>query len=285
MLFADDTNIISSHSDFNYLVSKTNTELGKLSDWFDDNKLIVNHEKTNVMYFRKSTISHVLDEIKIMMNNVQLHISTSVKFLGIILDDKLKFNDHRLFICNKVSKNIGILCKLRTTLPEKQLFMLYNSLVLPYLQYCTITWANVGVTKLDPIHKLQKKALRICSNSPFLAPSQPIFFRLKTLTIYELFRFKIANLMFYVNNNLAPVNISKLFRHNKDVHQYNTRSRFKFNYPVANSHSTLKSVKHTGPRVWNNLSNDITSCSTITSFKLKLKNLLIKSYKNNNQVQ
>ena len=283
VLFADDTNIISSHSDFNHLVSITNTELDKVSDWFNANKLIVNHDKTSVMYFRKSAISHALDEVKIKMNNVQLNISTSVKFLGIILDDGLKFNDHRLLICNKVSKNIGILCKLRTTLPEKQLFMLYNSLILPYLQYCTITWASVGVTKLDSIHKLQKKALRICSNSAYLAPSQPLFFRLKTLTIYDIYRFKIANLMFYVNNDLAPVNISHLFRLNKDVHQYNTRSRLKFNYPVANSHSILKSVKHTGPRIWNNLSNDIASCSTITSFKLKLKNLLINTYNENYQ--
>ena len=163
--------------------------------------------------------------------------------------------------------------------------MLYNSLVLPYLQYCTITWANVGITMLDPIHKLQKKALRICSNSAYLAPSQPLFFRLKTLTIYEIYELKIANLMFYVNNNLAPVNICNLFRYNKDIHQYNTRSRFKFNYPVANSHSILKSVRHTGPRTWNNLSTNITSCSTITSFKLKLKNLLINTYKENNQIQ
>ena len=85
-----------------------------------------------------------------------------------------------------------MLCKLHT-LTEKQLFMLYNSLVLPYLQYCTITWASVGITKLDPIHKLQKKALNICSNSYYLAPSKPIFFCLKTLTIYEIYRFKIAN--------------------------------------------------------------------------------------------
>ena len=120
VLFADDTNIISSHSDFNFLVSKTNTELDKVYNWFDANKLIVNHEKTNVMYFRKPTISHALDEVKIKMNNVQLQVSTSVKFLGIILDEKLKFNEHRLLICNKVSKNIGYyvnyeLCSLKSS--------------------------------------------------------------------------------------------------------------------------------------------------------------------------
>jgi len=215
------------------------------------------------------------------MNNIYLNVSTSIKFLGIVLDDKLTFNDHRIFVCNKISKNIGILCKLRIILPEKQLFMLYNSLIIPYIQYCAITWASVGITKLECIHKLQKKALRICTNSPYLAPSRPIFSRLKTLTIYDIHEFQIATLMYYVKHNLAPTNVLSFFQYNKNIYQYNTRSHTKFHYPVVASQSILNSVKHSGPRIWNHLSNDITSCSNITSFKVKLKRLLINAYTDN----
>ena len=48
-----------------------------------------------------------------------------------------------------MSKNVGVLCKLRQVLPEKHLLMLYNSLILPYIHYCNITWASVGTTILD----------------------------------------------------------------------------------------------------------------------------------------
>ena len=155
--FADDSNIISTHGNFDTLLCKTNEELVKLVDWFDANKLIINSDKTNVMYFSKSTYSRNTSEIKIKMNNVYLNISKSVKFLGIILDDELSFNNHRLHICNKISKNVGLLCKLRQFLPQKQLFMLCNSLILPYIHYCNITWASVGTTLLDSIYKVQKK--------------------------------------------------------------------------------------------------------------------------------
>ena len=40
----------------------------------------------------------------------------------------------------------GILSKLRQVLPEKHLLMLYNSLILPHINYCNITWASVGTT-------------------------------------------------------------------------------------------------------------------------------------------
>ena len=185
------------------------------------------------MYFRKSNISHELNEIKVKMNEKHLNVSTSIKFLGVILDDKLTFNDHRISICSKISKNIGILCKLRVVLPEKQLFMLYNSFILPYIQYCNITWANTGVTKLEPIHKLQKKALRICTNSPFMAPSRPIFLRLKTLTIYDIHKLQIATCMYYVKRNLAPTNVSNLFQYNNTIHKCNTQLQTKFHYPVV----------------------------------------------------
>ena len=64
-----------------------------------------------------------------------------------------------------MSKNVGVLCKLRQVLPEKHLLiMLYNSLILPYIHYGNITWASVGnyPSLLDPIYKLQKKALYTC---------------------------------------------------------------------------------------------------------------------------
>ena len=91
------------------------------------------------------------------MKNVHLQVSKSVKFLGIIFDDNLNFNNHRLYICNKISKTVGILSKLRQVLPEKHLLMLYNSLILPYIHYCNITWASVGTTILDPIFYYKRK--------------------------------------------------------------------------------------------------------------------------------
>ena len=117
----------------------------------------------------------------------------------------------------------GILSKLRQVLPEKHLLMLYNSLILPHIHYCNITWASVGTTILDPIYKLQNKALRICTNSSYVAPSRPLFFKLNVLNVYDIHKFKIALLMFLVNLKLAPETIANLFRYNFEYQQYNTR--------------------------------------------------------------
>ena len=56
----------------------------------------------------------------------------------------------------KVSRNVGILQKLRYIIPQYCLIMLYNCLILPYLQYCCIVWGCIGMTTLNPLILLQK---------------------------------------------------------------------------------------------------------------------------------
>ena len=73
VLFADDTTIISTHSNLKYLLEKTNNELSKICDWFDANKLVVNYDKTNFMYFRKPHLSlNVSFDFNIKIRDVTL---------------------------------------------------------------------------------------------------------------------------------------------------------------------------------------------------------------------
>ena len=278
VLFADDTNMIASHNDLDTLMTEVNTELNKVVDWFDANELIINYEKTSVIYFHTKNNPFNINDIKIAMNGVNLAVCSSVKFLGVILDDTISFQEHRLYIANKISKNIGILSKLRRILPEKELFMLYNSLILPYIQYCITSWASVGKTKLEPIHKLQKKALRICTNSHYQAHSRPLFFRLRTFNIYDLYKIKSAILMYNVYNNISPKRITQMFILNNLVHSHNTRSRNKYHYQKVFTQSMLNSVRHNGPRIWNDLTVDLRQCTTLSSFKTRLKKHLISLY-------
>ena len=115
-------------------------------------------------FFEEFRSNRDTSNVIMKMKNFHLQVSKSVKFLGIIFDNNHDFNNHRLYICNKMSIFFGILSKLRQVLPKKHLLMLYNSLILPYIHYCNNTWASVGTTILDPIYKLQKKALRICTS-------------------------------------------------------------------------------------------------------------------------
>ena len=104
---------------------------------------------------------------KCLINNPRLQIRnqniTSVynTFLGVIIDNKLKWLDHITFIKNKISKSIGIINKIRIFFNKKTLKNFYYRFVYPYLIYCIEIWGNTHDSYLSPLIKLQKKAVRI----------------------------------------------------------------------------------------------------------------------------
>ena len=63
-------------------------------------------------------------------------------------------------IIGKVSKTCGILNKLKYRLPQSILLNIYNTLILPYLQYCAIVLDNCNHSKLNSLFIIQKCAVR-----------------------------------------------------------------------------------------------------------------------------
>ena len=101
---------------------------------------------------------------------------------------------------------------------------LYYTLIYPYLSHGNIVWKNTYTTRLEPIRKLQKKIIRIITNSKFKEHTGPLFKELLISPLDDINNEAIALFMFrYFNNNL-PSSFNDFFCLNKDVHQYNTRS-------------------------------------------------------------
>ena len=61
--------------------------------------------------------------------------TNSQKHLGVVLDNRLFFEDHLKMISNKVNKTIGLLRKLQNILPRSALLTIYKSFIRPHLDY------------------------------------------------------------------------------------------------------------------------------------------------------
>ena len=89
ILFADDTTILFEGDNFHSIITSLNYELGKLIIWLNANKLSINVSKTHYMVFHRAR--RKTDHKDIILNNYILHFT---KFIGIIIDDKLKWANH-----------------------------------------------------------------------------------------------------------------------------------------------------------------------------------------------
>ena len=167
----------------------------------------------------------------------------SAKFLGVIIHQNLSWKPHIEMICSKTSKVIGLICKARQYLHSNTLKTLYNSLFLPYVNYCNLIWASTYNTHINPLLLLQKKAIRIITFSPPRTHTKPIFQKLNILPIFSLYKFQISAFVFSHINKLLPSALSSLFQFNFECHSHQTRSRFNLHKQFFSSVTSTRSLE------------------------------------------
>ena len=101
------------------------------------------------------------DNVKININGNEIKQVNFTKLLGIYIDEHLSWAQHIDYLSKKNARNVGILSQLKLFLP----MYIMNSLILSHLQYCTLLWANTNNTCLNKLRILQKKAIRIITQS------------------------------------------------------------------------------------------------------------------------
>jgi len=102
-----------------------------------------------------------INDFKITLNGVEIKRVKSCKYLGVIIDDELKFDVHIDFIYNKLIRYIGIFYKLAQKLPYFCHKNIYCAFVNSHVAYGIEIYANSSMTLLHKLHVLNNKLLHI----------------------------------------------------------------------------------------------------------------------------
>ena len=140
-LYADDTAIFAKSKEVGQVAQVLTEEMKKVAIWLTKNKLTLNVKKTKVMLFGSSIkISKNTDNFKVKINNDVLDQVNSFKYLGVYLDPTLSWKGHLTHVRNSVNRKIGLLYRTRSFLKGDTLNTIYQSVVLPSLEYCDVVW-------------------------------------------------------------------------------------------------------------------------------------------------
>ena len=125
-LFADDISLFSVVHNANTTAKELNNDLVKISRWAYQWKMSFNPDPSKqaqeVIFSRKTKKEY---HPPLAFNNNNVPETNSQKHLGVVLDNRLSFEDHLKMLLNKVNKNIGLLCKLHNILPRSALLIIY----------------------------------------------------------------------------------------------------------------------------------------------------------------
>ena len=196
------------------------------------------------MIFRHKTNKHI-NTLSLNMNWLSISQVENFTFLGLTINETLTWKDHIEIISNRISKTIGILSRLKHTLSQKILKMIYTSLILPRLHYCNLAWGF----KPGRIETLQKKAIRIISNSKYNAHTDPLF---KEMSLQKVADIHVtAKLKFFYklqNNMLPPYFWQYMFTANKS----STRSKDPVQNLVSRTKVFSETIRFSLPILLNN---------------------------------
>ena len=257
------------------MIEILNKEMKKIDTWLECNGLVINTDKTHYMVFHRAKFKSTNKDIS--FRDIKIKRVTSVKFLGLIIDDQLTWLEHIQYIKNKVSKSIGILCKVRNCLDKTTLHNLYFTFVYPYLIYGIEIWGNVCNSYLEPLIKLQKKCIRTITFSHHLEHTDPLFKELNILKFTKLVIHRIAMLMFKYSPGLVPMPIKTLFAKNNQFHNYNTRQSGSLHSSLGRGEASYRTFSFHGINIWNYLLKYIPINVSYACFKKTTKCYLMEN--------
>ena len=294
VLYADDTSLIEPLCTFDAISQNKNHNKIKLSEninqelqavynWLCVNKLSLNIPKTKFMIFhhKQRQIHSYIPNLAI--NGNPIDYVTQFNFLGFVIDENLSFDPHIQKISNRISRSLGTLNKLKKSLPQHILLMLYNSLILPHLQYAILCWGF----KSSRLFKLQKRAMRIITSSKYNAHTDPIFKKLNLMKLSDIYNVSILKFYHKFKNNKLP-NYFKNIISSSPPHQYQTRGRNNLNFTYTRTSHAKHSIRNYMPSFLNTLPDSITdkvNTHSLHGFSMYCKRFYINEYENSCKIQ
>lgn len=273
-LFADDTAITVYGDGIEEVLVKMQVELKKLEKWLLSNSLIVNTQKTKVMLFNKSDVQNI--------NNLQLfgedlQYVNECKYLGLIIDNELKFNKHASYVIDKVNKKINYFRRISNNLSMYSRVTVYKTIIAPHFEYCPTIMLYLNETEKSTLQKLQNRAIRIILKVNHYARISDMLDCLQFMNINQRMIYHNLLFIFKMVHKMLPKYMCDKITFVSDIHNYNTRNANNIFVLTAKKSRTLNSLFYKGLILYNSLPAHLKDINNVNIFKRNISNY-VKSH-------
>ena len=232
--FADDTFLLLHGNNLKKMTKQINIDLKLLCNWLRANKISLNAGKTELLIFH-SKRKKLEYNIKIKINGQRIFPSSSVKYLGLYVDEYLEWSKHCDVLSPKLSRALGMLSRIRHFVPKETLHNIYHAIFSSILNYGSIVWGQKSNNSVQRIEKLQNRALRVLNFAQFQAHSMPLYQNSKIIKFLDTVKMKNLCLIHDYFNKMMPLVLREWFEFtpSEDLHRYPSTGAnlFKLNVP------------------------------------------------------
>ena len=259
-MFADDTTVYTIGKDTDMIISSLQCILSQLHIWCTANRLIAHESKTEAMLISRSVFIGPLPALRYGTKTTKF--KSSSKCLGLIIDNKLSWQDHIRNVCNLFNKKIAVLKQIKF-LTQNTLESIYFNSIIPSVVYNIVVWGSVYPSLMEDIERIHMKALRIVCKLPMTTSTNEIkkLRQWNPISLYYVKRLLVLTYQSYHSLNTEDLNILI----SKAKTNYSLRNALNLEVPRPRSEIGRSSFKHRAVLAWNLLPRHVKKCANLRS--------------------
>lgn len=246
-LFADDTMVWVTGSDVEELFAKMNEDLAAIGKYFKMSKLKANVSKTKYMIIGRNNEA----ECELQLNGTVLQRVDKMKYLGVILDQKLDFKENAEFVLKKVAKKSYFIGRMRKKLDKGTKLLLYKTLLQPHIDYCSSILFLSSDDVMKRLQVLCNRALRAVLLRDNRSSVEELLRDAEVLDVKQRVYFNTLILMHKARLGLLPSYLSEHLSTVSDNQPYNLRRNGLLRLPQYRTTNSQNSFLYKGVQEYN----------------------------------
>lgn len=211
-----------------------------------------------------------------MINGEEIQLVPSVKYLGLVIDNMLTWNQHVANIRKKIATLVGLFYKLNQFIPDYLRKQIYFSNFHSHFLYLMPVWSTCNKTLFLNAERLHKRAIKCLFNLERRFPTEDLYSHTSILPLQSYVLMSNATLIFKLKNHMLHSNIN--IEEFLPTHTYGTRQHQQLIPPrPLTTKYGINGILFRSISAFRSLPDQITSVLNLNSFKLKLKMYLFST--------
>lgn len=264
--FADDIVMISVGDDFSDIAEPVMKDIKRLKNYYDNNGLKINLNKSKYMTFGYK-VHPELEEF-MDLNNVEK--VSSMRYLGVCLDDQLKLKEQTDVLMHKLSTSLNAMTIIKHHLPAELLIQFYNAYISSHLFYSGFVLCRLSMVDINRLQRIQNKALKIVYGLDKRFSTIELFTKV-AVNVLPVVGIAYYNLLLLVKKNLlAKDDADRIF----DVIKEGRRSQ-QIKFDRFHKNVLARDFVCLGPMLYNQLPLEMRELEKYNAFKRNLRTYLL----------
>ena len=249
---------------FDEVTKKLQNDFLILDEWFFNNFLVLNSDKCHFM-----TLGTPNTLPNFRCKNITIKNSASEKLLGVIIDNKLDFTEHRNTVCKKANLKLHALYRISRFLSPEQHVLVISAYIKSLFNYCRLVWMFCYRRIMHKMNKIHERSLHLLLQN-YKDDFQDLLRSSADVSIHQRCINALLTEVYNYIHGLSPEIINDVFSTRANIDNTRQFNVFETHIPSSNRYG-LNSIPYKANQLWNLLPENLKSSPSLTLFKNEIK--------------